>query len=176
VAIALNLMPDPEITLEIERLYAGLAALRVPEGDLVTQFGPCVTVLMIGNRVKPDLVVDILKWKLPELMQVPLNLTEPCIMPGTPPTLCLRVKPIQALLTVHHTLFQEMPEEEVHLHYRPAYWQPHLKLANIQGEQPGGAALLAHLTSGWRSLVGTLTHLEAIEYPPAQVLWQATLA
>ncbi len=96
-------------------------------------------------------------------------------MPGTPPTLCLRVQPIQALLTVHHAIFQELPEEEVHLHYRPAHWQPHLKLANIHGDQPGGPAVLAHIASGWRPLIGTLTHIEAIEYPPMQTLWQAPL-
>ncbi len=175
MAIALNLVPDPETTLEIERMYPPLTALGVPERDLVTQFGPCVTVLVIGGRVKPGFVVDILKWKLPELARVPLTLTEPCIMPGTPPTLCVRVQPAQALLNVHHAIFEELPEEEVHLHYRPAHWQPHLKLANIHGDRPGGSALLAQSASSWRPLTGTLTHLEAIEFSPLRTLWQAPL-
>lgn len=112
---AFNLALDLKTSLEIERVYAGLAALGVPERDLITQYGPCVTILVVGDRVRPALVVDVLKWKLPQMGALPVAFTEPCIIAGTPPMLSLRVKPTGALLALHDMIFTELPEDEVHL-------------------------------------------------------------
>jgi len=49
---AFNLIPDPSTSLAIERVYAGLATLDIPEQDLVTQYGPCVTILVVEDRVR----------------------------------------------------------------------------------------------------------------------------
>jgi len=172
---AFNLTLDPKTSLEIERVYASLAALGIPERDLITQYGPCVTILVIGDRVRPALVVDVLKWKLPQMGALPVAFTEPCIIAGTPPMLSLRVRPTDALLALHDMIFTELPEEEVHLHYRPAYWQPHLKLANVHGGRAGDARLAARLASGWHELTGELNRLEVMQYPPVQAIWHAPL-
>ena len=170
---AFNLTLDPNTSLEIERVYAGLAALDIPERDLITQYGPCVTILVVGDYVRPALIVDVLKWKLPEMGALPVTFAEPCIIDGTPPALCLRVRPTDALLALHDMLYTELPAEEVHLHYRPAYWQPHLKLANVYGGRATGAALAARLAATWHGLTGELTRLELLQYPPVQAIWHA---
>ena len=173
--IAFNLTPDPHTSLEIERAYAGLASLHIPDQDLVTQYGPCVTVLVVADRVRAEMLVEVLKWKLPEMGALPVTFAAPCIIPGTPPTLSLRVPPTDALLALHHAVFMELPEEEVDLHYRPAYWQPHLKLSNFRGDRNAATSLLAQVGSRWRRLNGVLTHLELMQYPPVQAIWQAPL-
>ena len=172
---AFNLMLDPVASLEIERLYAALVQLKIPEQDLVTQYGPCVTVLVVADRVPPDALLKLLEWKLPRMAAAAIRLTRPFMMPGTPPTLSLRVDPTAALLALHDAIYAELPEEEVQLHYRPAYWQPHLKLSNLHGDQAAAAALVAGVASGWRDLEGTLDHLEVMQYPPVQAIWQAPL-
>lgn len=170
-----NLIPDPDTALEIERAYASLAALDIPDRDLVTQYGPCVTFLVVADRVRPDVLVEILKWKLPDMAALPVLFEEPCMIPGTPPALSLRVNPTEGLLALHHTVFMELPEEEVAIHYRPAHWQPHLKLSNFRGDRAAAAALVARLAVRWRKLSGTLTHLELVQYLPVQAIFQAPL-
>jgi hypothetical protein len=170
---AFNLTLDPNTSLEIERVYASLAALDIPERDLITQYGPCVTILVVGDHVRAALIVDVLKWKLPEMGALPVTFTEPCIIAGTPPALCLRVGPTDALLALHDMIFTELPAEEVHLHYRPAYWQPHLKLANVHGSRAADAALAARLAAKWHGLTGELNRLELLQYPPVQAIWHA---
>ncbi len=172
---AFNLIPDPSTSLAIERVYAGLATLDIPEQDLVTQYGPCVTILVVEDRVRPDVLIEVLKWKLPGMGALPVAFTEPCIIAGAPPTLSLRVRPTDALLALHHAVFMELPEEEVGLHYRPAYWQPHLKLSNFRGDRAAATALVAQVAARWRKLHGVLTHLELMQYPPVQAIWQAPL-
>lgn len=40
-----------------------------------------------------------------------------------------------------HAIYIRLPEEEVHLHYRPAYWQPYLKLSNFRDDRLAGDML-----------------------------------
>ena len=172
---AFNLMLDAVSALGIERVYAELVKLRIPEQDLVTQYGPCVTVLVVTDRVPPDAMLKLLEWKLPRMAAMTVRLARPFMMPGTPPTLSLRVDPTGPLLTLHDAIYAELPEEEVHLHYRPAHWQPHMKLSNLHGDQAAAAALVAGVASGWQDLEATLDHLEVMRYPPLQAIWQAPL-
>ena len=172
---AFNLTFDPKTSFEIERLYASLVVLGIPKHDLITHYGPCVTILVLGDRVRPAFVVDVLKLRLPEMGSVSAALTEPCIIDGTPPALSLRVKPTAELLALHNLVFNELPEEEVHLHYRPAYWQPHLKLASVHGGRVLDAGLAARMAARWRVLEGELNTLEVLHYPPVQAIWHAPL-
>ena len=172
---AFNLIFDPETSSRIERLYAGLAALDISKHDLITHYGPCVTILVVSDRVRPSFVKNVLKLRLPEMGSVPGTLTEPCIIDGTPPALSLRVRPTNELLALHNMVFNELPEEEVHLHYRPAYWQPHVKLANVHGGRAAGARLATRMAAQWHILAGELNALEVLQYPPVQAIWQAPL-
>lgn len=172
---AFNLTFDPKTSLELERVYVDLAALDIPKRDLITQYGPCVTILVLGDRVRPAFVVDVLKLRLPEMASVSAELTKPCITDGTPPALSLRVRPTDALLALHNLVFNELPEEEVHLHYRPAYWQPHVKLANVHGGRTADERLAARMAAQWHVLTGELNALEVLQYPPVQAIWHAPL-
>ena len=172
---AFNLTFDPKTSLEIERLYAGLVLLGIARRDLITQYGPCVTILVVGDRVRPAFVRDVLTLRLPEMGSVSATLTEPCVIDGAPPALSLRVGPTEQLLALHSLVFGELPEEEVHLHYRPAYWQPHLKLANVHAGRVVGAGLAARMASRWHALTGVLNTLEVVQYPPVQAIWHAPL-
>lgn len=175
VPYAFNLTLDPEASFAVERIHARLAALGVLEHDLVTQYGPCLTLLVVSDRVHPKTIADVLAWKLPSMGALPVDLIEPCIIMGVPPTLSLRAGPTDRLLSLHDAIYSELPEEEVHLHYRPAYWQPHLKLANVHGERAKGEMLVARLATEWRPMSGILDRLEVMHYPPAQSIWQAPL-
>ena len=172
---AFNLTLDPITSLEIERVYAQLTTLKIPNHDLVTQYGPCVTVLIVSDRIQSDVVVEALERRLPTLGSLSVTFTEPCIILGTPRTLSLRVSPTDSLLALHNAIYTELPAEEVHLHYRPAHWQPHLKLSNVHGSRDAAAELVATMASGWRTLSGVLDGLEVIQYPPVQAIWQAPL-
>ena len=172
---ALNLTLDPAAADRIERVYARLAELDIPDGDLVTQYGPCVTVMIVKGRLAPDIIARTLELRLPMLAAVPVRFIEPCIILGSPPTLSLRVSATPSLLELHHTLFSEFQEDDVHLHYRPAYWQPHLKLAKVRENQKAASKLVAALAAGWHELSGVLDRLEVMQYSPVQSIWQAPL-
>jgi len=175
VPYAFNLTLDPESSLQIERIYADLAALDIPDHDLVTQYGPCVTILVVADEIHADDVRETLARQLPATGALPVSFTEPCIILGRPPTLSLRVSPTGNLLALHNAIYNKLPEQAVHLQYRPAYWQPHLKLANIRQNQAASAALVATVAAGWRRLDGVLDRLEVIQYPPVEAIWQAPL-
>jgi hypothetical protein len=172
---AFNLTLDPETSLKIERVYADLATLKIPDQDLITQYGPCVTILVVADRVHSDDIAQVLERQLPSKTSLSVAFTEPCIILGTPPALSLRVSPTSKLLALHNAIYTEMPEQEVHLHYRPAYWQPHLKLSNVHGGRAAAGGLVAAIAAGWRTQSGVLDRLEVIQYPPVQAIWQAPL-
>ncbi len=171
---ALNLTLDATCQPKIERLYARLLRLEVPEQDLVTQYGPCVTLLVLADRVQPRTIRTLLEWKLSTLAALPVTFAEPCVVPGMSPTLSLRVVVTEALLELHNALYNELPEEEVHIHYRPAYWQPLLKLSNVRDGHAGDRLAVA-LAAKWQPISGTLDGLEVMQYPPVQSIWQAML-
>ena len=111
---------------------------------------------------------------LPKLRAQPASVGQPCMIPGNPPALSLRVAPTEELLGLHNLIYRELAEEEIHLLYRPAHWQPHVKLANVTGDR-AAAPLMARLAAEWHGLAGTLDRLEVVHYPPTQVIWQARL-
>ena len=172
---AFNLMLDAASALEIERAYAAMAAFGIPEHDLITQYGPCATILVVSDRVAAKTVAGILDWTLPRLAAQPVTIGGPCMIAGTPPALSLRVSPTATLLELHNRIYRELPEEEVHLLYRPAHWQPHVKLANFAGDRAAAATLMARVAAERQSTPGWLDRLEVIQYPPAQAIWQAPL-
>lgn len=174
VPYALNLTLDGTCQLEIERLYAHLARLDVPDHDLVTQYGPCVTLLVLTDRVPPKEISMLLEWRLPTLSALAVTFATTCVTHDMPPTFGLRVAASSALLELHNAIYSELPEAEVNIHYRPAYWQPHLKLSNVRDEQ-AGIRLAAALAPHWTPFGGTIDGLEVVQYPPAQSIWQATL-
>lgn len=119
---AFNLTLDPGTSLAVERVHTRLAALGIADQDLVTQYGPCVTIVVLSDRVRPKTVAVVLAWTVPRLAALPVALVEPCVIPGALRILSLRASPTEALLAPHNAIYTELPEEEVHLHYRPAYW------------------------------------------------------
>ena len=170
---AINLTPDPQTALAVERAYAQMTTLDVRDDDLVTQYGPCVTLLVVADTIHEDDIAELLQRLVPGLSALAVRLAEPCIAHGSPPTLGLAVAPTEQLLATHAALFNGLPEAAVHLHYRPAHWRPHLKLSNIRGNRAAAKALAAAVA--WEPLAGTLDHLEVIQYPPVQPVWQALL-
>lgn len=172
---ALNLTPDPDASLDVERVLAGLSPLGVGEEQLVTQYGPCVTLLVIEDSVHPDDLLEMLRRHVLRTASIPLTLLEPCIIPGNPPTLSLRAAPVQALLTLHNAMFRSVPEQAVHLHYRPAYWQPHLKLANVSADPVVSRAIVERVAATWAPLQGWLVAFEAVHYPPVEAIWHGRL-
>lgn len=172
---ALNLSLDADAALRIERAYASLARLGISDKELVTQYGPCVTFLVIDDSVHSDDLAELLARRAPRTAAIAVTLTEPCIIAGSPPTLSLRVTPEAALLALHHAVFSGVPEQTVHLHYRPAYWQPHLKLSNVRPNAATQQALVDAVAAEWTPLPGLLDAIRVVRYPPTQTLWQAPL-
>lgn len=172
---ALNLTPDPEASLGVERVLAGLPALGVGEEQLVTHYGPCVTLLVVEDSVHPDDLLEMLRRHVLRTAPIPLTLVEPCVIPGNPPTLSLRAAPAQALLTLHNAMFRSVPEQAVHLHYRPAYWQPHLKLANVSADPAVSRTFVERMAANWVPLQGWLVAFEAVHYPPVEAIWHGRL-
>ena len=163
---ALNLTLDTSAALAIERVSASLAALGVREQDLVTQYGPCVTILIVGDTVHPDDILETVRRHVPRTEAFVASLNEPCVIHGTPPTLGLRVSPTDALLALHNAIYRSIPEPAVYLHYRPAHWQPHLKLANVSADMTVANSIATALAETWRAVDATWIAMEIMRYPP----------
>jgi hypothetical protein len=176
VPVAINLTLDTETALAVESAYARLTGMGVADRDLVTQYGPCVTLLVVADTVHPDDIAEGLHRRLPALNALAVTLGAPFIAHGsTPPTLALAVDAGEALLGMHAALFTTLPEAAVHPYHRPADWRPHVKLANVRGGAGAAARLAVAFAEGWAPVNGRLEQLEAIQYPPLQSLWQARL-
>jgi hypothetical protein len=176
VPYAINLTLDPQAALAVEGAYARLGTLGVADRDLVTQYGPCVTLLVVADTIHPDDIAEALHRRLPTLAALDVTLEAPFIAHGsTPPTLALAVAATDSLLAMHAALFTTLPEAAVHPYYRPADWRPHVKLANVRGDRTASARLKAGLEAGWTPVSGRAEHLEAMRYPPVEALWQAPL-
>ena len=172
---ALNLRLDDGSSTGIEQMYSQLAGLQVSQHDMVTQYAPCVTILVVADVLSPETLARTLELRLPELDALAVTFSRPCITQGSPPTLGLRVAPTESLLSLHYAIYSEFSEDEIHLHYRPAYWQPHLKLCNVRGGRLGADRLLAALAANWIVRSATLDSLEVVRYSPVQAVWQARL-
>lgn len=172
---AFNLELDDDAALQIERVYASLARLGVDDKDVVSQYGPCVTFLIVDSSVHQDDVIETLVRLVPRGDAIATVIGAPCVIAGSPPTLGLRVEPSAGLLALHHAVFSALPTQSVHLHYRPAYWQPHVKLANVRADGNGDAELLHAVGAEWPPLTARLQSVQVMRYPPVELLWQAPL-
>ncbi len=172
---AINLTLDPAASMQIERVYASLAALDIRDADLVTQYGPCVTILVVADTVHPDDLDETLKRAVSKASALPVEFTMPCMIEGTPPTLSLRVSPTAGLLALHHAIYRTLPVQAMHLHYQPAHWQPHLKLANVRADRMAAAKLVAAVAASWPQTGGVLDTIEVMQYPPVQSILRAPL-
>jgi hypothetical protein len=176
VPFAINLTLDPESSMAIETACARLAGWGVADRDLVTQYGPCVTLLVVADTIHPDDIAEALQRRLPTLAALAVQLGAPFVAHGsTPPTVAVAVDATDALLGTHAALFNTLPVAAVHPYYRPADWRPHVKLANIRGDRAAATRLVAALDSAWQPVNARLEHLEAVRYPPVEALWQAPL-
>jgi len=77
VPCAFNLTLDAATAFGIERIYAELMRLGIPEQDLMTQYGQCVTLLVVSDRVHPDSFLKLLELQLPAMAAVAVDLTGP---------------------------------------------------------------------------------------------------
>ena len=119
---ALNLTLDSKSTLEVDWLYHRLVQQGVSEHDIISQYGPCVTLLVMSDNAHADDIAEVAARHLRKFVAFPITFSEPCVTVGVPSTLGLRVTPDDGLLSLHNAIYNSFPEQQVHLHYRPAHW------------------------------------------------------
>jgi len=71
------------------------------------------------------------------------------------------------MLTYHAALQAALPNLQVHPHYVPGLWVPHVTLS---GALPDPAKALAALTPLWRPVTGFLSRVELVRFRPVEVL------
>ena len=169
---ALNLTLDPTSSLEVERLYRRLVQQGVSERDIISQYGPCVTLLVMSDSAHADDIAEAAAHYLRKCVVFPITFTGACVV-GLPLILGMRIAPDDRLLSLHNAIYNSFPEQQVHLHYRPAHWQPHLKLSNLRSVQAEAVKLVDALNEERQTQHATSEALELIHYVPVQSIWQA---
>lgn len=98
---------------------------------------------------------------------LPVALSGFGIFPG--PSSVLWAAPVVTpeMLARHAALHAAVPEVEVHAHYQPGAWVPHVTLAGALRD-PGRA--LAVLVPHWRPINGVLNRFDLVRFPPVEVL------
>lgn len=172
---AINLTLDQESALAVDGALARLATLGVADRDMITQYGACVTLLVVDDTMRADRLADLLRTKVGSIAAIEIELADAELYPSTPPSLGLRVTEAKRLLEAHQTIFRLFPEDSVDARSAPAHWRPHVRLARARGRDQDRRRLLDATSERWRPRRARLDRLELMRYMPVQSVWWAPL-
>jgi 2'-5' RNA ligase len=98
---------------------------------------------------------------------LPVALSGLGIFPG--PSSVLWAAPVVTpeMLARHAALHAAVSGFQVHAHYQPGAWVPHVTLA---GALPDPGRALTVLVPHWRPITGVLNQLDLVRFPPVEVL------
>ena len=169
---AVTLRLDPSAGARVSKLWDGLADAGL--SDLRTlAYAPHITLAVLSEGA-PDLAGQVATvaagWN-----RLAVRFAGFGVFPGPPAVLWLAPVPDASLLACQRALCDRLPGKQLHPHYRPGAWVPHVTLAEDL-TAAGLAEAMMCLAGGWASFEARLEQVDVVQFRPVSVLWHGRLA
>ncbi|MGJ4896586.1 MULTISPECIES: 2'-5' RNA ligase family protein [unclassified Bradyrhizobium] len=164
---AITLPFDHISASKIQAMWRHLAADGIDADRHQLGYAPHVTVAIYPdetplNRLRSAIEDTCRNWE-----PLPVRLSGLGVFPGDGAVLWAVPVVTAGLLARHDAIHSALGDLNVHEHYRPGAWVPHVTLSGALHDP--GAALKA-LLSGWEPITGFLDRVELVSFRPVEVL------
>ena len=168
----INICFDEDETDRIAALQRRLAERGISDYAAWLAYPPHLTLARVDDA-DPKSLISAAGHLLRQLTRTKIGLGGLSMFGGNEPVVWLAPVPSPTLLDAHRQLCAGLEPLYVHEHYRPANWMPHVTLAAGLDRHKAAAAIAALLPE-FRPMAVTLSRVEVVSFPPAQVLWSGT--
>lgn len=169
-AITLPFERDSAVCLE--DMWRTLAEQNIDCDRHQLGYAPHITLAIYPDETSAERLASALEQIAPTCAALSVTLAGFGIFPGATSILWAAPVVTAELLACHAALHAALSDLEVHPHYRPGFWVPHITLS---GAIPDPARALTALTPLWRPLTGVLPRLELVRFRPVEALKSQTL-
>lgn len=137
MALAVNLLFEPETTRAVAGIWAALASEGVTRDMIELDYPPHVTLVVVDDEALEPRLRSALALGL-NRARMPMSLGPIRRFDNT--TICWLAADGPGLLDLHAAVANTVPPTAIREHYRPGQWVPHMTL-QTQGDSEAGAAI-----------------------------------
>lgn len=170
---AVTLGLDSNASQQVRSIWQRLADQTGDEGVLQRGYGPHITLAVLPDSIQADLV-DTIEATVASWECLPIVLAAIGIFPGPSPVVWAAPVVTERLVALHRTLHALFGQSNVHPHYLPGAWMPHVTLS-----QPTSASLarvVKEALSAWRGPIeGEANRVEFVQFHPVILLRSRSL-
>ncbi|MBN8875741.1 MAG: 2'-5' RNA ligase family protein [Rhodospirillales bacterium] len=166
---AVTLPLDEAAASEVERLLDALVARTGADDVVGLGYRPHITLAILPETAPPAGIEAATFAVAAGWARFPLVLAGLGVFPGTSPVIWVAPIVTADLLTRHAELHAALAAFDVHAHYAPAAWVPHVTLTK-EGAVSAGRAIEA-VSSAWRGPINaTIDRVELVRFRPVDIL------
>lgn len=164
---------DAAAAAAIQRMWRALAERANADDAIRLGYVPHLTLAVLTKEAPASEVQDAVSRATEVWASFSMLLTGFGIFPGTPSVVWAAPTVTIDLLTRHASLCAGLVSFDIHPHYRPDHWVPHVTLTQ---EAPSAARAVEVVASTWdQPVAARLETIELVRFYPVSVLWSQRL-
>ena len=165
--LAITLCLDPINSISIEAMWRKLAADGIDADRDQLGYAPHITLAIYPDETPIHRLSTALEETCRTWEALPIRLSGLGAFPGDGAVLWAVPVVTAELLARHRAIQAALPDLDVHAHYRPGVWVPHVTLS---GTLRDPATALVALLSNWKPITGFLDRVDLLRFRPVKVL------
>jgi 2'-5' RNA ligase len=169
--LAITLRLDTISSIYIEAMWRKLAADGIDADRDQLGYAPHITLAIYPDETPVHRLCTALEETCRSWEPLPISLSGLGVFPGDPAVLWAVPVVTAGLLARQQAIQTALPDLDVHAHYRPGAWVPHVTLSGNLHDP--GAALRA-LQSNWKPITGVLDCVDLLRFRPVEMLLSLT--
>lgn len=170
---AVTLPLDAGTAARVRRVWLALAEQVGTDDAIRLGYVPHVTLAVLPDSVPAPEIESALSGVVAGWTALSTVLAGLGIFPGALPVVWAAPVVTNALLARHAALCATLARFDVHPHYRPEHWVPHVTLSQAA---PSLARAVEVATSAWEGpAVARFESIELVRFPPVTILWSHPL-
>ena len=164
---AITLRLDPMTAVPIEAMWRKLATDGFDADRYQLGYAPHITLAIYPNETSIDRLRSALEDTCRNWEALPIRFAGLGAFPGEGAVLWAVPAVTAELLARHQAIQAALADLEVHPHYRPGAWVPHVTLS---GPLPNPGPALMALLSNWEPITGLLDRVDLVRFCPVEIL------
>jgi 2'-5' RNA ligase len=169
----INFCFDDVGSSQVASMQQALADRDISHFAAWLNYPPHLSLVRVDDE-DPELLVPAARRFVEKVSQREMWLAGLSLFGGQEPVIWLVPVPDIALLAAHQELCQDLSPLEVHTLYQTGIWMPHVTLAADLDTNRAVAGISA-LLPAFKPFPVTLNRVEVVLYPPAEVIWSASM-
>jgi 2'-5' RNA ligase len=165
--LAITLRLDPISSVSIEAMWRKLAVDGIDADRDQLGYAPHITLAIYPDDTPLHRLSAALEETCRHWQALPVRFSGLGAFPGDGAVLWAVPVMTAELLARHQAIQAALPDLDVHPHYRPGAWVPHVTLSGPLRDP--GAAVMA-LLSNWKPIRGVLDRVDLLRFRPVDVL------